>query len=504
MRGSSLLLFGRLFSLVVNLAAQVLVVRAFSKSDYGAFAYALSMIAMAQHVSLLGLNKAVARFVPIFQERGDYRAVFGTILTALATVIGLGLALMFLTFGLRGVLVGSVVTDPLAVALMMTLIALAPLQSLDHVFQSLLSVFARPRAIFFRRYVLKPLLKLAAILLVMAVHGDVQLLATCQVVAGVIGAVLYAMILWQVLRDEHLLEKFDARQLRYPVRRIFRFSVPLLSSNLVLALKTAMDVFLLERIHGSQEVAGFRGVVPVANLTLIVMQSFRLLYVPMASRLFARHNDAAVNNLFWQSAVWTAVMTFPIFAVSVFLAEPLTVLLFGSRYAESATVLAILAAGNYLNAAVGLNADTLEAYARVRAIAIITIITGVVALGLNYLLIPPFGAAGAALATVAAVAARNIANHTALAIYTAVKPFDRSFWKVYASVALSVGVLALARSAHLPAPLLLVLVIVATAAIVRVNRSTLNIAQTFPALSNVPVLRLLVGARSAEDESKSS
>ncbi len=495
-RGSSLLLFGRSFALLVNLIAQVLVVRALSKGDYGALAYALSLAATASHVSLLGLGKAVSRFVPIFQERGDHRAMFGTIVTAFATVTGVGAGLVLLTVGLRGVLGRTLIGDPLAVVLLAIVIALAPLQALDHVFQSLLSVFARPRAIFFRRYVLKPLLKLLAILAVIAVGGSVHMLAVCYVVAGVIGVTLYAIVLRQVLKSEGLLAKFDPRRLRFARGRLFAFSLPLLSSELVLVLKTAMAVILLERLHGASEVATFRGVVPVAGLTLIVMQSFKFLYVPMASRYFARRQPQAIHGLFWQSAVWTSVMSFPIFAVCVFLAQPVTVLLFGERYADSAGVLAILAVGGYFNALFGLNSDTLEVYARVRAITVITVITGLVALILNLLLIPSWGAMGAAVATLGAVVTRNVANHVALSVHTDVRPFDRAYMRVYATIVLVSGGLLLLHTLDLGLAAGIAAVGAASLIVLYGNRDVLNIAQTFPALGRFPLLRTLVVARS--------
>ena len=46
-RGSSLLLIGRALSLGINFVTQVLIVRALTPTDYGAFSYALSIVALA-------------------------------------------------------------------------------------------------------------------------------------------------------------------------------------------------------------------------------------------------------------------------------------------------------------------------------------------------------------------------------------------------------------------------------------------------------------------------
>ena len=45
-RGSSLLLAGRILSLGLNLGVQVLLIRYLAKTDYGAFAYAIALVSM--------------------------------------------------------------------------------------------------------------------------------------------------------------------------------------------------------------------------------------------------------------------------------------------------------------------------------------------------------------------------------------------------------------------------------------------------------------------------
>src|SRR3954462_1795704 len=75
-RGSSLLLAGRMLSLAVNFATQVLIVRYLSKADFGAFAYGLSIVSLGESLAVLGLDKAIARFLPIYEEHGAYGKLF--------------------------------------------------------------------------------------------------------------------------------------------------------------------------------------------------------------------------------------------------------------------------------------------------------------------------------------------------------------------------------------------------------------------------------------------
>src|SRR5690606_34019528 len=134
-RGSSILFAGRLISIALNFGVQVLTVHYLLKSDYGAFAYALSIASIGASVALFGLDKAVARFIPIYEERGEDDKMLGTIVMTLLTILGIGAALVLGVIGFRGLIGDRFVQDPLAVSLLVLLILLSPLQAIDSWFQ---------------------------------------------------------------------------------------------------------------------------------------------------------------------------------------------------------------------------------------------------------------------------------------------------------------------------------------------------------------------------------
>lgn len=100
-RGSSLLLFGQILSKGLNFFIQVLIVRYLTKSDYGAFAYALSIAALGETITTFGLDRSIARFAPIYHEREDYPKMAGTIVMALGTVLLLGTSIIVTFFALQ-------------------------------------------------------------------------------------------------------------------------------------------------------------------------------------------------------------------------------------------------------------------------------------------------------------------------------------------------------------------------------------------------------------------
>lgn len=493
-RGSSLLLVGRFISLAITLGVQVLIVRYLSKSDFGAFAYGIGVASIGSSLALLGLDKATARFVPIFQERGEPRKAVGTVLFAVGIVTATGLSLVALCYGLQGTMAGTLVSDPRALSLLLVLIVLAPVDALDSLLQGQLAIFVGPRAIFLRRHILAPGLKLFVVLVVVLTAGDATLLAWGYVAGGAVGLATYASILTREWRSQGLLAYARPRALQVPAREVLGYSLPLLSSELVLIMRGSFTVILLELLQTTAAVAEYRAVLPFAKLNVFVLESFALLFIPVAARMFARSEAAAMNRLYWQTATWVSVFTFPVVGVMVALAEPVTLLLFGAEYAGAGTVLALLALGYYVHAALGFSHHILRVHGSVRYIVTIDVVAVVIGLGLHLLLIPRYGALGAAVGTTATFVLHKLLAQLGLALCgTGVRPAEWRYAGVYGLIgALLLSLFLAQRLLGLPLYAGLVFVGMAWLVLLRAARGHMRVEETFPELLRVPVLRHLL------------
>jgi O-antigen/teichoic acid export membrane protein len=495
LRGSTLLTGGRGISLLVNFIVQVLIVRYLSEEGFGAFAYALSIVAVGESIVTLGLDRAITRFVPIYEERGQYDRLFGTVVLAFGTVIGLGIAFVVALVGLQGLLAGTLLEDPEAVTVLVILAALAPIQAYDGLLIGMFAVFGDAWAVFVRKHLLGPLLKLAAVGLLIASGSGVEFLAAGYVAAGLILVVVYSVILWRLLVRRGLIDHLRSSGITVPAREVFGFALPLLSSDLVFVVMAASDVILLEYFQGTAEVAAFRVVHQPALLNQVVFTSFALLFTPLASRFFARDDHEGINRLYWRTATWLAVFSFPIFALTFSLAEPLTVALYEERYRESATYLALLSFGYYFNVALGFNGLTLKVVGRLRYIVSLNLAAALTNVVLNLLLIPQFGALGAAVGTTATLVVHNVLKQYGLRLSTGISVFERSSLRVYVVIVVAVVFLAIvAGLADLPLAVHVGLVAVATVAVILLNRDALRIGDTFPALLRSGIGRRLFGA----------
>jgi O-antigen/teichoic acid export membrane protein len=375
---------------------------------------------------------------------------------------------------------------------LLVLVVLAPIDAFDSLLQHLSAIFCSAKAIFFRRQVLGPSIRLAAIVAVAAVAGDAYLLAYGYLAGGLIGIALYIVLLVRQWRRQGLLHHLRPGAFTLPVREVFGFSLPMLSTELSVAFRASFVLILLEYFRNPLAVGEYRAVVPLAGLNMVVFQAFGFLFVPLAARLHARGDVRGVGELYWLTSLWIAILTFPVFVITCFLAPAITVLLFGERYAQSATLLAILAVGHYFNAALGFNAATLRVHGKVRTILASDTLTAVVAIVLGIILVRRYGALGAAVATTATYLLQNVLYQVGLR-GLGIGMFSWPFLRVY--VLIAGGALAAAVTQWLFNPPVLVPALLATAVcliVVRVSRRSIDPTATFPELRRVPMLRWLL------------
>lgn len=489
-RGSSLLLSGRFLSIGLNFVAQVYVVRYLSTTDYGALAYGLAVVAFLRLFATLGLHEGVSRFVPVYRENREYGKLFGTICLAAGAVV---LAAGVLAVGVHAVFVHYIVKEKLVLSLLSILLVLVPFEAADGVLDGLFASMAGTRDIFFRKYVLGPGLKLGVVLLLIQRHSSVTFLAYGLTITGALAVVIYGLLLVRLLQDQQILEKFNYRAISIPARELLAFILPGLSATLATAAIPSINIFLLGWLRNLADVAYYRAAVPVAELNGITLTSFTLLYIPSAARLVAREDYAGLNKLYWDMSAWMSVLSFPIFAATFSFAQPLTVFLYGARYAPSWPALALLSLGSYTNVALGFNLQTLKVLQRLRYIIVVSVVAVLTNLAVSILLIPRFGAAGAAAGAAIAVVSYNVLLQIGLRPASGFKLVDRRYVWIYLFIAFSACALYFLQMLS-PLTIWTALPVAGCffVGVLALARKKLSIAETFPELLRLPFMRLIL------------
>ena len=494
-RGSGLIFAANLFAALVELVSQVVLVRALSKGQFGAFAFAIALVLFVQNVAVFGMPLTVSRFVPMRREAGDAGGLLGVIATSVITVLVLG------ALCVAGLAAGMALTPHDAVGpdssrLVTTLAFLIPLEALIVTLTAVFATYGRTRAIVIRGSLVAPGLKLAVTSSLVLFGTSVEFVAVGWVCASLIGAVLYSWMCVGMLRGEGLLRPAVRRAVAWPWRELIPFASVALATTMVWACLEMSDAILLGALRGPTDVATMRAVTPFMRGYAIVLASFLVLFAPLASTYFARRDASAMRQVYVRTASWTTTLSFPVFLLTFVFPGALVEGLYGAQYESSGSVLMVLSIGYCIQAATGFNGQVLKIHGYLRYTLIVDMIAVVLNVSLNLLLIGPLGALGAAVGTSGTLIAHNALKQVALRRLTGVTLWDPGYVRLLVIAALLTA--AAAAIAALTGPSLLVACVVtlgATLLLVRTTGATLRIDETFPWAAGVPVLRRLLGLR---------
>jgi O-antigen/teichoic acid export membrane protein len=490
LRGSSILLAGRLLSKFINFGIQVAIIRLLTKDDFGAFAYGLALAGAGEVLVKIGLGQGANRFVPYYFERGEFGRLLGTLLVVSLMILVLGTLSFLLLWWVAGQgLIGFPEGTGATVVLLLAL--LAPIQALDQVCVQTLACFARPWHIFFRKHVLGPLLRVVAVAAAFLAGGSSEVLAGVYLAGGVIGLLLCIHLVVRELNAHGVLARIG--ELEIPWRPLVNYSFPLVSSDLVAIALTGVTTVLLMATGGETEVASMRAVSPAAALNMLVVQSFAILFLPSAARLFAREDFAGMSRHHWESVTWVSVLSFPIFALTFCIAPRLVTVLFGPEYADSASVLAILSLGSFAAVVTAFSAEALQVLHRTRPLVTANFLIMGVSAALAFALCPTYGALGAAIAVTSARLIGVSVRQSALVRSRRIEPAPKETRHLWLQLAVASVVSALIGWVWQPAlAVQLLLLAFISLLLLRGCARSLDVTRTFPELLKVPLFKRVV------------
>ncbi|KZZ06695.1 hypothetical protein A3746_16575 [Oleibacter sp. HI0075] len=157
----------------------------------------------------------------------------------------------------------------------------------------------------------------------------------------------------------------------------------------------------------AEEVAQLTAAQRTAMLTSFVLMVVNMVVAPRYARLWKEGNIDRIRYLAKWSARGMVAMVVPVIAVMVIIPEKV-MSLFGEGFAEAGILLAIMAAGQFINVATGSVGFLLNMSGHERDFNRVTMFSGPMTIILAVVLTNYYGAVGTALATATGVALQNI------------------------------------------------------------------------------------------------
>ncbi len=185
-------------------------------------------------------------------------------------------------------------------------------------------------------------------LLALAVFGpSIEIYFWCQLVVGIVQAVVARNIFWRSLPLKHPSTRFSYKDLQ----RVKRFSMDMTGISMSGILLTQMDKIVISRLLPLSEV-GYYGVASTAAaaVSIIVSPIFNALF-PRLTQAAAAGDEAGAARLYHRASQFLAVLIWPPTCLLVLYAQPILQLWTGNAdlSEKTAPALALLAIGGTLN-----------------------------------------------------------------------------------------------------------------------------------------------------------
>lgn len=192
------------------------------------------------------------------------------------------------------------------------------------------------------------------------------------------------------------------------IKPIIKDAWPILLTGTVGALAFNIDIVMLGWWRDAEEIGLYSASQKIVFLLYSLPAILASAFFPALSRLIGHKEDNKIKQLMEKGAAASFVIAIPMAVGGIILADPIIELIYKQEYLSSAPIFQILIATLLIVFPSTLIANALIAYNQQKKLGLYTALGASVNIALNAVLIPGYGAAGAAIATLISQYANNI------------------------------------------------------------------------------------------------
>jgi O-antigen/teichoic acid export membrane protein len=408
---------------IMSFVNNAIITRWLGAEQYGLYVLATRILEFLFVVAALGLNQSLIRFVSMYREAGSRSLVKGTINYSLKISIVASFVLMIPVFVLSDDIAIRIFERPaLAIYLRLLLITIP--------FAVILAIFAntfvglkmiKQQAVIIN--ILPPMFFFLLILVAyFAGYGLDGLMAAHIVNVMIVAGVAVAMIRYYFYKPEKAVQPLLER------RKLWDFNLPVYATQFSATAFRLSPIFILGLYLDNTQIGIYNVSYKIGTLVVFSMAMFRMIFMPTISGLFAKNDKATIRRLFQTVTRW--IFAFSLAVSLLIQANGIVILgVFGPEFKTGLTVLSIMLLGELINASTGLTGAVIMMSGRSKLALANSVLQFGLILLLGFILIPHFGAVGAAIAYAAAMLLINLLILVELNYYEQLSPFNINFLK---------------------------------------------------------------------------
>ncbi|MBN2053296.1 flippase [bacterium] len=418
----------------------IIAARLLTPSGFGIFIMGLSVVKLAEVIVLLGLPNGLLHFVPRFLTCGQPGRAKGMLITAVMVSLCASGAVLAVFMCLGPVLYEGWLKEPGLRRIVPILLVSLPLGAVTDICLHYAQAFKKMRHKVMTYNILIPSIRLAGLGACLLVR-DRMMVVVCAYVVAVGVALVYA--LW-VVRSRLACDAVVVLDRRLS-RQLLLFSLPLFAGTVLMVILQWVNPLIVGFFQPAEEVGLFGAAQRWSMLGILVLNSFSGIFAPVIAEFHHAGRWEELHGMFRTVTSWILLLSMPFYMLLGLLPEQFMAL-FGREFSGGWLCLLILAAGQLVNCAVGPAGYMLTMRGHVRLAFFNTLTAFVINIGLNFLLIPGYGAVGAAVAMSGAVILVNIMRGLEVWRLYSVHPFSSRYVKAMGAGLAGAAIVALLRS----------------------------------------------------------
>ena len=384
----------RIVAVALALLVELLLTRTLGQEQYGVLSIGLSWLLILSIVGSFGMDTALVRFIPDDLAHERYGLAAGRISYAFRAMVSGGIVVggMFAI----GVWAFYPQSSSTLAPTLLVIAMLVPVQTANLHRVGVLQGLKQPVLALLPDQVIRfssfALLLLALPLVVgkaSAIHGAWA--------TGI--SLLAALAAGQLFLHRHSPRTKQSAPPELHPRALWSIAIPLGWMTFMGLFASKADPAIIGWLAGPEEAALFSLADRISNLLLFGLVAVNAIAAPLISELWATGHKKELQRVLSKAAIGIALYTLPL-AMVIVVAAPFVLPLFGPGFEATYTPLCWLVAGQSMNALAGSVGYLMMMTGNHRKAAQLLTIAAVMKLALNLVLVPLWGATGAAVGSV--------------------------------------------------------------------------------------------------------
>lgn len=421
-RGAVFFGFGRVSSQILSFIILIILTNFLGASNYGIYAFGLTIISLIGSVANFGSDKANLRFIPANPgTQSEYLSL--SYLIGLVGGISSGILIFIFAplinqYTLQSSLL--IFTLQLFVILLLTRIAL---QLTTTAFRAL----DLPELDSLLQQLLLPGAKIIVVVLTIYFLGTYESVLLGLVIIESCVALLGMYIL--IARTE--------LKIRYPrsvpIKKYLSFSLPASIKDASSLLFTQIDIFMIGFFVTAANVGIYRVAIMLGTLIALPLASVNRIFPSISAKLYHNNQQAELDDVFNNVTRWVITLTAPILLVSATYRFEILQLL-GPGFTEGATIFVVILIARFIESSTGVVSELLLMTDNQNIVSGNQVVFGSMNIFLNFVLIPDYGLFGAAIATITSMSLLSLARLGELLILEDVSPYTIDILRIIPAV----------------------------------------------------------------------